>query len=693
MAAASAAAWVVASVAASNHTRYKKKYNWGLSPIVLFLALISLPVSAQEDSIHIFLDEVTLTEHRNLSAISGTMAGGIRIDSKLMQTYPKMFGYTDPVRYLQSLPGVSTNADMAGGLHVQGGEISHNIVMVSDVPVYGSMNFTGLFSLFNQDHLPTVEFSTTTKSPFLGAELGLDHADTIPKRLSGTATLGPITAQATLNAPLSGSTALMLSVRRSFINTFYSGLMQYDGNPLRFGFTDANLTLLQPINALNTLDLNMLWNHDVGGCGYGTLRTAMDCWWGNKLASLRWRHTGQIKSSTSLFVTNYALNGSVNDGVNSGHMPAHMTHAALKTEIKLPYAFTVDADANYYDILPQDPHIDNNLSGTASQPRQEALLGNIYLSRLFKIGRGLEITPHLLASAYTERGQYECFNADPTLTVGYDMFRKGMITLETGMKHQYIVQTGMTNVGLPIEFWVAAGRYFEPQKSVFATLSYDLQFAQSKYALSVQAYGKRLYNQAEYTGFIYDMLTHPYSLESNLLICNGFNYGVNMMLAKQAGKVTGWLSYSYGQSLREGDGVLFPKVFHSSHERSHEFNAVLSYKTGRWDLGANYIMASGNPYTPAKNLYVLANTLVIYYDEYNSANLPLYLRLDLSATYNLPSHGRYDHNVNVSLFNATAHENYMLGYIKADEEKMTIRYKLAKILIPIIPSISYTCRF
>lgn len=664
--------------------------------IFIIGTFVSLPVLSQtekEDSIHIFLDEITLTEHRNISAISGTMTSGIRIDSKLMQTYPKLFGYTDPVRYLQSLPGVSTNGDMSGGLHVQGGEISHNIVMVSDVPIYGSMNFTGLFSLFNQDHLPTVSFSTTTKSPFLGAELGLDHADTIPNRLSGTVTLGPITAQTTLSAPLTGSTALTLSVRRSFINTFYGKLLEYDGNPLRYGFTDANLTLLQRLNERNTLDLNLLWNHDVGECKYGTLRAEMSCYWGNELASLRWRHTGKVKSTTSLFVTNYTLYGNVNDGVNSGHMPAHITHAGLKTALRLPYAINIDADANYYDILPQDPHVDTNLSGTAYQPPQQALLGNLYLSRLFKAGRSLEITPHVLLSAYKEMGQYDCINADPTLTVGYDMFRKGSLTLETGIKHQYIVQTGMTNVGLPIEFWVAAGRYFKPQESLFATLSYDLQFSQAKYALSVQTYGKRLYNQAEYTGFVYDMLTRPYSLEANLLICNGFNYGINLMLAKQAGKVTGWLSYSYGQSLRQGDGELFPKVFHSSHERKHEFNAVLSYKVGRWDIGANYILGSGNPYTPAKNLYVLANTLVIYYDEYNSATLPMYMRLDLSGTYNLRSRGRLDHNINVSLFNATAHENYTLGYIRADEEKMTIRYKLAKLIVPVIPSISYTCRF
>jgi len=273
------------------------------------------------------------------------------------------------------------------------------------------------------------------------------------------------------------------------------------------------------------------------------------------------------------------------------------------------------------------------------------------------------------------------------------MFRKGTITLQSGIKHQYLAQTGMSNVGLPIEFWVAAGRYFKPQRATYGILSYDLAFIHAQYSLSVQAYYRRLSNQLEYTGFLFDMLTRPYSLEDNLLICSGYNYGLNVMLSKQAGPLTGWLSYSYGQSLREGDGELYPRLFHSSHERRHEFNAVVNYSIGRFELGANFIMASGCPYTPARNLFLMANTLIIYYDEYNSAQLPHYLRLDLSATYNLPQRGRLDHSFNFSLLNATAHKNYSMGYINADEEKLTIRYRLSQMMIPVIPSISYTCRF
>lgn len=663
---------------------------------ILFLALLAHTpiIRGQEDTIYSTIPEVTLIGHRNLSAISGTMASGLRIDAKLMETYPRMFGFTDPVLYLQSLPGVSTNSEQSSGLHVQGGESSHNIITVSDIPVYGNMSFTGLFSLFNQDHLPQVMFSTSSRTPHIGAHLSMDHIDTIPARLSGTASLGLISGQGTLHAPLSADTYLTLSLRRSFINTVYGSLLEFDGNPLEYGFTDANLTLMHRIDSRNTIDLNALWSHDVGRSIYGVAKLNMECIWGNTLASFRWKHQGKrVSSKTILHYSRYNFNGNVKNEIMTAKMNSNITDAGISTVLNLPHKFNLDAGLSMFNILPQDPHVTGNKEIMPPQPVQKSFLGNLAVNRQFTAGRKLEITPHLLLSAYDVNEGYESINLDPALTIGLNLFRYGSFTVESGIKHQYISQTGISSTGLPNEFWLSTGRYFKPQQSVFGTLTYDLDFKQSMYVLSAQLYGKLLTNQLEYTGFLYDLLTRPYRLEDNLLICSGYNYGINLMLAKQAGKTTGWISYSYGQSIRRGDGVLFPSYFHSSHERTHELNAVLSHKVGRFDLGGNLTMASGNPYTPAKNLYLLSNSLFIYYDQYNSARLPMYMRLDLSATYNLPRRHNLLQSINLSVFNATAHNNYTMGYIRADEDKQTIRYKLAKLVIPTIPSISYSCRF
>lgn len=659
------------------------------------LTLLSLRCLAQKDTLYynFSIDEITLTEHRNVSAISGTMVQGIKIDSKKMETYPKLFGYTDPMQYIQSLPGVTTINGCESGMHVQGCETSQNLIMLSDVPVYSVTHLLGLFSIFNQDHLPQVRFSTSTYAPFLASQLSLDHADTIPDHLSGVAMLGLISAQGSINAPLGSKTAVNLSARRTFMNTVYGDLLMYDGNPLKFGFTDINFTLLHKPDSHNTLDINMFYSFDKGNTLYGKKKMYVSGSWDNGFISLRWRHNApRIHASTSVFITGRTLDATTMQDNITASLKSHLTQYSIKTDIQLPLRFRILADASYFDILPQRPIVSLNKPGTSLQEAQQIFQANAVINRTFR-SDGLSITPTLLVTGYSELNHYNKFIADPALTLEYDMYRHGIITFESGVKHQYLAQTGMTNVGLPIEFYVASGHYFKPQSSLFATLSYDLQILNGKYALTFQTYGKRLKNQIEYTGFLYDLMSHPYRLEDNLLICSGYNYGASAMLTKQAGRFTGWLSYSYNQSIREGDGIDYPKLFHSSFERRHELNAVVSYKAGQFDLGGMFLVASGIPYTPAKNLYLVSNTVIIYYDEYNSSYLPPMSRLDLSVTYNLKNHGTYSHGINLSLFNAFGFPNKFMGYLHLDTDKQTVKYDYAQFIIPVIPSISYFCRF
>ena len=659
------------------------------------LTLLSLRCLAQKDTLYynFSIDEITLTEHRNVSAISGTMVQGIKIDSKKMETYPKLFGYTDPMQYIQSLPGVTTINGCESGMHVQGCETSQNLIMLSDVPVYSVTHLLGLFSIFNQDHLPQVRFSTSTYAPFLASQLSLDHADTIPDHLSGVAMLGLISAQGSINTSLGSKTAVALSARRTFMNTVYGDLLMYDGNPLKFGFTDINFTLLHKPDSHNTLDINMFYSFDKGNTLYGKKKMYVSGSWDNGFISLRWRHNApRLHASTSVFITGRTLDATTMQDNITASLKSHLTQYSIKTDIQLPLRFRILADASYFDILPQRPIVSINKPGTSLQEAQQIFQANAVINRTFR-SDGLSITPTLLVTGYSELNHYNKFIADPALTLEYDMYRHGIITFESGVKHQYLAQTGMTNVGLPIEFYVASGHYFKPQSSLFATLSYDLQILNGKYALTFQTYGKRLKNQIEYTGFLYDLMSHPYRLEDNLLICSGYNYGASAMLTKQAGRFTGWLSYSYNQSIREGDGIDYPKLFHSSFERRHEFNAVISYKTGQFDLGGMFLVASGIPYTPAKNLYLVSNTVIIYYDEFNSSYLPPMSRLDLSVTYNLKNHGTYSHGINLSLFNAFGFPNKFMGYLHLDTDKQTVKYDYAQFIIPVIPSISYFCRF
>lgn len=660
--------------------------------VAVLLLVTPHVMHAQTDSLNVLLDEVVLEEHRNISALQGSLASGIRIDTKMIAAYPKLFGYTDPMRYVQSLPGVSTNSENTGGLHVQGSETSHNLILLSDVPVYGPAHLLGFFSMFNQDHFPNVVFSLSDKSSFLGGRLSLDPADTIPTGAGGTATVGLISGQGTVTFPLSDRSALTMSVRRSFINTFYRGLLSFEGNPIRFGFTDANATFLYKPDANNTLDINLFYGLDKGFCNYGDYGISMDADWGNTLTSARWRHRGHgISMSTSVFMSRSHVNAHLVQEAAEGVMPSHIHHYGAKFQLVLPHALQMDFEASYFDIEPQSPMIMTNIS--ADPEHEQALLGTAAVQRRFTLG-DLDITPSLLFTGYTEKSSGKAyFNPDPSLELSYDMYNRGSLTLEGGRKHQYLNQTGMTDCGLPVEFWFAAGPHNDAQEALYASLSYDLLFGGGRYSLSLQTYGKHLENQVEYTGFLFDLLTHPYDLDRNITVCSGYNYGASVMLSRQSGRLTGWLGYSFGRSLRQGDGVRFPKLFPSSHERMHEFNAVANWKNGRWDFGASFVLAQGQPYTPANCMYLISNCVIVDYGEYNSIRLNPYMRLDLSATCNFNRKGRLDHGINLSVYNATCHYNEVLQYLNYDPDAGTFCYSKAHFMVPVIPSISYFCRF
>ena len=79
------------------------------------------------------------------------------------------------------------------------------------------------------------------------------------------------------------------------------------------------------------------------------------------------------------------------------------------------------------------------------------------------------------------------------------------------------------------------------------------------------------------------------------------------------------------------------------------------------------------------------------YYGFNQGRLKNFFRMDLSASYNFKSHGRYSHGVNVSVFNVTAHRNEMVYFVKMEDGRY--HYHSGAFFIPALPSVSYFCKF
>ena len=183
----------------------------------------------------------------------------------------------------------------------------------------------------------------------------------------------------------------------------------------------------------------------------------------------------------------------------------------------------------------------------------------------------------------------------PQIRMVWNAHYAGKFELLTGMERQNLFQTGVSSIGLPIEFWYLSGKDLAPQGSYHASLSWGRNFLSDKYSVSVSAFYRHLTGQLDYTGTLIDYLDPDYSTPKYLVTGTGRNFGLCLTLHKQAGDFTGWINYTLARSLRTFDGVTYP----SNHERIHEFNAVGNYTRGRWDFGGVFVLASGTPYTAA----------------------------------------------------------------------------------------------
>jgi len=194
-------------------------------------------------------------------------------------------------------------------------------------------------------------------------------------------------------------------------------------------------------------------------------------------------------------------------------------------------------------------------------------------------------------------------------------------------------------------------------------------------------------------------LLNPY-IESALLNGRGRAYGLEFSIAKNTGKFTGQINYTYSKSQvqvitafpseRVNDGTYYP----SDIDRPHNLAIVGKLKLGRgWSFNSNFIYTSGRPATYPDGTYVYNGTIVTNYSKRNLDRLPAYHRLDVGFIYiskRYPEQKKYS-IWNISFYNVYAHQNAYSIYFQRDQDRL-LSYRLS-VLGSIIPSISWNFNF
>ena len=629
------------------------------------------------------LGEVSVSGRRVNSALR-TEGGTSVIGMELMRSMPRILGNADPLHYAQALPGVQTGAEFDAGLHIQGSDNTHNLVSLNGVPIYNAAHLLGFFSVFNATHFASMRLAKSPSAPSAANRLGgfvdMTVPDTVALRASGDVSVGPLSSQATVTLPAGRGFSVALSARAAYANLLYSHWLKVDGEAVDYFFHDYNLACTYRPDSRNTFSFDAYYGGDDAGYGGGDYSMATSLRWGNAMASLRWLHTsGELAIRQCAYYTRYDNRLQLRQAGVSLRLPSSVATIGYKGEARWGRA-EVGIDAAWHTLRPQQPDVSGDFAGRdGSVSRQRAAEVSAWFGWRQPLGAAFELAAGLRPTLYAARSVR--FAADPTASLAWRVSPAARLSLSGGVRHQYLFKAGFSDVGLPTEFWMASGYGQEPQCALFASLAAEVYLCRRAWRVEAELYYKRLRNQVEYGGNVYDFIYGDYSPGDILLCGDGHNYGFNLLVERRKGRLTGWLGYSYGRARRP-----------AAHERPHELNAVATLKAGRrWSVGAALVVASGTPYTRVERFYAFGGSVLADYGPHNGERLPPYVRLDLSVSYDFRVRGGRRSGVNLSLYNATAHDNVLFYRLKVNEYEYA--YRPFSFALRVMPSVNYYFSF
>ena len=666
---------------------------------ILYTALqLSVPAYGIElDTLSHFLEDIEITVERNTSPLKGSSTRAIKMSTEYLHRLPKILGNADPMRYTQMLPGIQTNTEYDAGLHIQGCENSHNLISIEGTPIYNASHLLGIFSTFIPSHYSNMSISKNATAAegysYIGGIMNMESGDTIPTNTNGEFTIGLMSSQGTMRAPLGKNALLTTSLRISYLNLLYKPLLKIDEGQLLYSFGDINLTYLQKIGNRHTLQADFYSSYDKASVKELTNKNYLnsETTWGNALGAIHWNYRfGQGNLKQSIYFSENRNNLSLK-GIYKIGLPSQIYDFGYRSKVTLDN-IEIGLSIINHNVTPQVPKFtDEHRVSNETEYKQHTIEGSIYAKYSNEIFKCINYDIALKGDLYSDLEGYTYTALNPYAMIAYDSKKAGRFELSYSHQHQYLLNCGFTSLGLPIEFWISASADNKPQQARCLQFCYNREIFNGKFDISLEGYYKRLYNQVEYNASPFDILNDNYDLNKIITSGHGYNYGVNIMLNKLTGKLTGWASYSFGRARRKFN-TFGNKWFSASHERIHEVNAVVTYRIGkRLDIGGTFTYASGTPFTSAKYIYIINNNVLYEFGEYNANRLKDYIRLDLSVNYDIIMNKKNTAGINLSAYNVLCRKNETYYGVQATENSISFQ---AKAMLPcILPSISFYCKF
>ncbi|MEQ8924262.1 MAG: TonB-dependent receptor [Fulvivirga sp.] len=672
------------------------------------------------------LKEIVITDKMANENVEIIKMSSEKMPVSLIKKSPAFMGEVDVLKTIQALPGVQSAGEGTTGFFVRGGGVDQNMILLDEAIVYNPSHLMGFFSVFNADAIKEVELYKGGIPAQYGGRvsslLDIRMKDGNNKKLSGNGGIGTIASRFTLEGPIvKDKSSFIVSGRRTYADLFLKASDDDNVKNTKLYFYDLNTKLNIKLGERDRLFLSGYFGDDVF-----KYKNAFHWSWGNRTATLRWNHifNNKLFANFTYLYSNFNYNLGADSGPTSFEWDAYIRDLSFKGDFEYFFSSDVSFNAGVSTIHHKFQPGDVEVKGSGFQndfviDKEEALESAIYLGADIKLSERLQVQPGLRYSLLQNIGgttyTYEDGNPIPTDTVFYEngefyhsqggfeprinarytLNAYSSIKASYNRMFQYLHLASNTTSSIPLDLYIASNELIKPQIADQLAVGYFRNFQNNTWEFSTEVYYKWLQNQIDFKDNA-DILLNKH-VEREILSGEGEAYGVEFMLKKTTGKLTGWASYTLSKTERTINGINDGNPYSPRQDRPHSINLMGSYQINkRIQIGAFWNYASGMPITLASSSFEYGGVVVPVYDERNGYRLPASHRLDLSVTIDSKKNDnrKWEGSWNFSLFNVYGRKNPFSLMTRQNQDNPKVTEAVQMSLIgTIVPSVTYNIKF
>lgn len=625
------------------------------------------------------LQEVVISDNRKRAEIRRPEMSVNRMTAEEIKKMPVVMGEVDVLKSILQLPGVTNAGEGSSGFNVRGGSADQNLILLDEATIFNSSHLFGFFSVFNADAIKDMKLYKggipARYGGRLSSVLDIYQKEGNKKEYHMTGGIGAISSRILAEGPIvKDRGSFLIGGRASYAHLFLK-LTDIDNSAY---FYDLNTKLSYKLNDNNNIYLSGYFGRDLFDISNSFTNV-----YGNAVLNLRWNHlfNDRLFSNMSMIYSDYYYGLELgfiglkwDSGIKNYNFKYDLKHY-LTDKFKLNYGL----NAIYYDFNPGtvSPTGKDSAINHDQLEKKYAFEPALYIDAEHQLTENLTVSYGLRYSMFYRLGSqnmntyannqpvafddelkiYEKAtptgtqhygsgktiadfnNLEPRIGVAYKLDDSQSVKASYNRMAQYLHLITNTSSPTPLDVWAPSDNFIKPELLDQVAVGYFKNFKDDNYTLEVETFYKKVKNKIDYIDGA-DLIANK-AIEQVVLNGRARSYGLEVLLRKNTGKFTGWLSYTLSRTEQQTPGrapgetgINNGNWYRAGYDKLHNISITGAYQhTEKWSFGAIFALQSGQPATFPEGYYQYGDVNVPVYGDRNGDRLPMYHHLDVSATY------------------------------------------------------------